>query len=116
MNDMVSRAIDMLNSKRTINDFGKLLHESWELKRSLSSSISSSVIDAMYHSALSAGATGGKIIGAGGGGFLLLFVPPKHQANVKKALKRLIHVPFKFETAGSQIIFYDQQENYFTKK
>lgn len=113
MNEMVDQALNILNSKQDINDFGKLLHETWNLKRSLSSAVSNSFIDNIYLNALSAGATGGKIIGAGGGGFILLFVPPSCQTKVKKKFNKLIHVPFKFEYEGSQIIFYDHQEDYF---
>ncbi|MBI2028441.1 MAG: kinase [Candidatus Levybacteria bacterium] len=112
MNNMVDQALDILNSRKDIDDFGKLLHENWNLKRSLSSSVSNSFIDNIYLSALSKGAIGGKIIGAGGGGFLLLFVPPSHQAKVKKQFNKLIYVPIKFENQGSQIIYYDQQEDY----
>lgn len=116
MNDMVDKALDILNSKKDIREFGKLLHESWKLKRSLSSSVSNSFIDKLYIKALSKGAIGGKILGAGGGGFLLLFVPPSRQAKVRIEFSKLIHVPFKFERQGSQIIFYDQQEDYSRKK
>lgn len=112
INDMVDQALNILNSKQDISEFGKLLHKTWSLKRSLSSSVSNSTIDKIYLNALSAGATGGKIIGAGGGGFLLLFVPPSRQAKVRKKFNKLIHVPFKFEREGSQIIFFDQQEDY----
>ncbi len=112
MNGMVGQALNILNSKQDINDFGKLLHEAWSLKRSLSSSVSNSFIDSIYKNGLSAGAIGGKIIGAGGGGFLLLFVPPSRQARVMKKFNKLIHVPFKFEHEGSQIIVFDQQEDY----
>lgn len=112
MNEMVGQALNILNSKQDIRDFGKLLHESWNLKRSLSSSVSNSFIDKLYLDALKAGAIGGKIIGAGGGGFLLLFVPPSKQVSVRKKFSKLIHVPFKFEHEGSQIIFYDPQEDY----
>lgn len=112
MNGMVDSALNILNSKQDISDFGRLLHEAWNLKRSLSPSVSNSIIDSMYRDALSKGAIGGKIIGAGGGGFLLLFVPPKQQAKVKKEFSKLIHVPFKFEHQGSQIIFFDQREDY----
>ena len=112
MNEMVSQALDILNSKNNINDFGKLLHEAWNLKRSLSNSVSNSFIDATYSRALSAGAIGGKIIGAGGGGFLLLFVPPAKQSQVRKEFDKLIYVPIRFEKEGSQIIFYDAQDDY----
>ena len=116
LNEMVEQALNILNSKQNINEFGKLLHESWRLKRSLSPSVSNSFIDDIYLKALSAGAIGGKIIGAGGGGFILLFIPSSHQTKVKKIFNKLIHVPFKFEHEGSQIIFFDQQEDYNFKK
>lgn len=112
MNEMVDQALNILNSKQDIRDFGKLLHESWSLKRTLSSSVSNTFIDNIYLNALSAGAIGGKIIGAGGGGFLLLFVPPSYQVKVRRKLNKLLHVPFKFERQGSQIIFFDTQEEY----
>lgn len=116
INEMVDSALNILNSREDIADFGKLLHDTWNLKRSLSPSVSNSVIDNIYLNSLSSGAVGGKIIGAGGGGFLLLFVPPSYQARVRKKLSKLIHVPFKFEREGSQIIFFDQQEEYSLKK
>jgi len=116
MNKMVQQAVDLLNGRRDIREFGELLHESWNFKRSLSPFVSNSIIDKMYKSALSGGAIGGKIIGAGGGGFLLLFVPPAQQSKVKKEFSKLIHVPFKFESEGSRIIFYDEEENYFSKR
>lgn len=112
MNQMVDQALNILDSKQDITDFGKLLHEAWELKRSLSSSVSNSFIDDIYLNARSAGVIGGKIIGAGGGGFLLFFVPPSHQTKVRKLFSKLIHVPFKFEHEGSQVIFYDREEDY----
>ena len=82
-----------------------MLHESWLIKRSLSSRVSTPEIDAMYETARKAGATGGKITGAGGGGFLLLFVDPDRQAAVRQALSHLLHVPFDLDHSGSQIIF-----------
>jgi D-glycero-alpha-D-manno-heptose-7-phosphate kinase len=86
-------------------DFGRLLHESWLLKRSLSRRVSTPEIDAMYATARKAGATGGKLAGAGGGGFLLLFVEADRREAVRKALANLLHVPFDLDHAGSQIIF-----------
>ncbi len=109
---LVEKAFTLVNSKQDIKDFGKLLNEAWEIKRSLSSSVSNSKIDKLYKRALSCGALGGKLIGAGGGGFLLLFVPPSHQAKIRKEFNKLIYVPFKFEHEGSQIIFYEPEEDY----
>lgn len=116
MQELVTKAFKLLNSKEDITYFGQLLNESWQIKRSLSSMVSNSKIDQLYERAISAGALGGKLLGAGGGGFLLLFVPPARQAKVKKEFNKLIHVPFKFEHEGSQIIFFDAQEDYSSKK
>jgi len=88
------------------------MHEAWMAKRSMSAKISNSTVDELYTAAREAGAVGGKLTGAGGGGFLLLFVPPDRRKKVRERLSHLIHVPFKFEFAGSQIIFFDPQENY----
>ena len=109
---LVTDAYKLLTGRGDIRDFGKMLHEYWLQKRSLSTLVSTRTIDSIYEKALSVGAIGGKLMGAGGGGFLLLFVPPARQARVKKEFHKLIHVPFKFEHQGSQIIFYDQQEDY----
>ncbi len=112
MQELVEEALSILNSKKNINQFGELLNKSWRIKHSLSSIVSNSHIDELYKRALSIGALGGKLLGAGGGGFLLLFVPPSSQAKVRKQFNKLVYVPFKFEHEGSQIIFYDQQEEY----
>ena len=112
MGEMVRESISILNSDRDIIDFGKLLHEGWRAKRSLSASVSNSHVDDLYDQAISAGAIGGKLTGAGGGGFLLLFVPPSRRKHVKDKLKKLLHVPFKFEFDGSRIIFFDPEEDY----
>jgi D-glycero-alpha-D-manno-heptose-7-phosphate kinase len=112
MKDLVEESITVLNSGQDITSFGELLHEAWQAKRSLSSSVSNSHVDEIYDQAISAGATGGKLTGAGGGGFLLLFVPPSRQKLLRERLNKLIHVPFKFEFSGSQIIFFDQEEDY----
>jgi len=107
MHEMVAAAMDILNqSKDNFNEFGKLLNESWQIKRSLTSKISTPVIDEIYEAALRAGATGGKLLGAGGGGFILFFVKPELQPQVRKALSKLLYVPFRFDTLGSQIIYY----------
>lgn len=103
--NQVDEGIKILeNSNREITDFGKLLHEGWLLKRSITDKISTPQIDNLYNSALNHGAIGGKLLGAGGGGFLLLFVEPEMQPYVKNALSNLLYVPFKFENTGSSII------------
>jgi len=112
MLDMVDESIAILNSGRDITSFGKLLHESWQAKRSLSSSVSSPLVEDIYDEAMSAGAIGGKLLGAGGGGFILLFVHPADQPKVRERLGKLIHVPFSFEFSGSQIIFFEPEEDY----
>ena len=107
MREMVNEAIAILQSANApIEELGKLLHESWLCKRSLSDKVSTSDIDYLYQEAIKAGAIGGKIMGAGGGGFLMLFVKPELQDNVRERLKHLIHVPFKFEDGGSRVVMY----------
>ncbi len=105
MYQMTLHAVDMINNDE-ITGLGKLLHESWKLKRSLSDKITTPHIDDMYDSAMRAGADGGKLLGAGGGGFLLLFAKPERQKKIREKLKNLLSIPFRFETLGSQIIFY----------
>jgi D-glycero-alpha-D-manno-heptose-7-phosphate kinase len=112
MKDLVDESIGIVAGDRDILEFGELLHEAWLAKRSLSADISNSEVDAVYDTARSAGAVGGKLIGAGGGGFFLLFVPPWKQQSVRDALNSLIQVPFKFDFSGSQIIFCDREKDY----
>ncbi len=107
---MVQEGVSILTRENNLVDFGLLLHEAWKIKRSLTSKISTPVIDEVYESARRAGAIGGKLLGAGGGGFLLLFAKPEDQPTVKEALRGLLRVPFSFETIGSQIIFYQPTE------
>ena len=107
MKQMVTEAIQILNGPHEdITDFGRLMHDSWMIKRSLTSKISNTAIDDIYTTARKAGALGGKLCGAGGGGFILLFVPPEKQPAVKKALHGLLLVPFRFEQLGSHVIFH----------
>jgi D-glycero-alpha-D-manno-heptose-7-phosphate kinase len=103
---MVDRAVEIIGSRTRISEFGRLMHENWKIKRSLTDKITTPVIDEAYAAALKNGALGGKILGAGGGGFMLVFAEPKAQPKVRAALKKLLHVPFKFEHSGSSIIFY----------
>lgn len=104
---MVDAGLDILGSSHApLEEFGRLLHEGWERKRSLSDKVSNSEIDQVYATARAAGAIGGKITGAGGGGFMLLFVPPEKQAKVRESLSKLIHVPIRFEKMGSRVVLY----------
>lgn len=103
--EMVYAAVKILD-KKPLSDFGELLHEAWMLKRGLTAQTSTPAIDAIYTRGLRAGALGGKLLGAGGGGFMLLFVPPSKRRSVRAALKDLLHVPFDFEGQGSQVIVY----------
>lgn len=107
MKEMVDEAIKILNGPvEQFHEFGRLLHESWMLKSKLTKLISNGRIDDIYQAAISAGAVGGKLCGAGGGGFMLLFVPPDNQDKVKDKLKELLLVPFRFENLGSHLVFY----------
>ncbi|MBI4620208.1 MAG: kinase [Desulfobacterales bacterium] len=107
MKEMVDEAINILDGPvERFHEFGKLLHESWMLKRKLTKLISNGSIDDIYQAAMNAGAVGGKLCGAGGGGFILFFVLPEDQDKVKDRLKDLILVPIRFENLGSHLVFY----------
>lgn len=114
MHQMVDDAMDILTSNALITDFGALLHESWMLKRSLSSRVSTELVDDIYARAMANGALGGKLLGAGGGGFVLIFAPPDAQPRIRAALAGLQHVPFAFERGGTQLIFYSPAEAFGT--
>jgi D-glycero-alpha-D-manno-heptose-7-phosphate kinase len=113
--EMVQEGVAILQSNSCICGFGELLDEAWVLKKSLSPEVSNGMVDELYGRARDAGAIGGKITGAGGGGFLLLFVPPSAQERVREALGRQIHVPFHFESGGSQIIFYEPERQDYSE-
>ncbi len=107
MREMVDEAIGILaDSRVSIDEFGKLLDQSWKYKRSLSDRVSTLEIDQIYEQAMRAGAIGGKILGAGGGGFMLLFAKPEKQAAIRDALKDLVHVAFNFDDSGSRVVLY----------
>lgn len=114
LGDMVQRGISILSQGEDLGQFGRLLHEGWLLKRSLSAKISNDYIEQLYDEARSTGAVGGKLLGAGGGGFMLLVVRPQDHQRVRDRLRNLIYVPFRFEVSGSRIIFFDPEEDYFT--
>ena len=116
--ELVNESISVLKSDQDISSFGKLLHKAWVLKRSLSEKVSNGFVDKIYDIARNNGAIGGKLLGAGGGGFFLLFTPPHLQKRVRLALNHLIHVPFDMDNSGSQIIFSElQTEDYsFSEK
>jgi D-glycero-alpha-D-manno-heptose-7-phosphate kinase len=107
INDLVQEGLSLLSGQGNLALFGELLHETWRLKRNLSAAVSSARVDAIYQDARSAGALGGKLLGAGGGGFFLLFVPPERRAAVAEKLGGLLQVPCNIESAGSRIIFND---------
>lgn len=100
------------DQKRSLLEFGRLLHESWQIKRSLTQKISNANIDEIYQAGLSAGALGGKLLGAGGGGFMLFFVPPEKREALRMKLKKLLCVPFSFSNRGSHVVVYEPEERY----
>lgn len=113
MYSYVNEAESILTQKDFITDFGKLLHENWRLKRGLSSKITNLEIDEMYNTGMNAGAFGGKLLGAGGGGFILFLISPEKQAFLREKLAKLIHVPVKFEKNGSKIIYNNPEGDTF---
>jgi D-glycero-alpha-D-manno-heptose-7-phosphate kinase len=100
------------NERRSLDDFGRLLHEGWQLKRSLTNKITTPAIDEIYEAGRSAGALGGKLLGAGGGGFMLFFVPPERREELRLKLKKLLCVPFSFSQKGSQVVVYEPEATY----
>lgn len=111
MKALVDQAEDILTDAHSdLNEFGRLLDYTWRLKRGISDTISTDSIDAIYARAMKAGATGGKLLGAGGGGFLLFYVEQDKQASVMKALQDLLYVPFQFETEGTQVIYFKAED------
>ncbi len=107
MREMVDEAVAILQDEKTpIEAFGQLIDKSWQYKRSLSDRVTTPEIDQIYEQAISAGAIGGKILGAGGGGFMLLFAKPSKQARIRKRLNKLVHVPFDFDNSGSRVVLY----------
>ena len=107
MRALVDEALSILAREGDdLDDFGKLLNENWQYKRKLSDKVTTPEIDHIYEAAMSAGALGGKLLGAGGGGFLMFFARPEQHAAIREKLKDLIYVPVKFDTSGSKIVMY----------
>lgn len=106
MKQLVDVAEDLLKSDSDINEFGKLLDDAWKLKRGFSNYITSDYIDEVYQKGIRAGAIGGKLLGAGGGGFLLFFAPPEKHFAIKEAFKDYVQVPIVFEKQGTTIVHY----------
>ena len=105
--EMVDEGYEILSQKNwTIKEFGRLLDESWKLKRSLASNVTSDHIDEIYSAAIDAGALGGKLMGAGGGGFMFFVVPKDRQQAVRERLAKILHVAFGFDNSGTEIMVY----------
>ena len=97
---------------RSLDEFGRLLHEGWQIKRTLTQKITNTSIDEIYEAGLGAGALGGKLLGAGGGGFMLFFVPPERRQALRERLRKLLCVPFGFSSKGSHVVLYEPEAAY----
>ena len=108
---LVDSAADiLLDPKTPLRDLGELIHQSWQIKREPASSVSNSKIHEIYEAGRDAGAVGGKLLGAGGGGFMVLLVDPERRAQVRERLRKLIHVNVGFNSDGSKIVIYQSDE------
>jgi D-glycero-alpha-D-manno-heptose-7-phosphate kinase len=108
--DLVEAATGILTDpNRPLRELGALLHESWRLKRELSNNVSNARIDDIYQAGLDGGAIGGKLLGAGGGGFMVFLVDPENRERVRQRLKKLIHVSVGFDNDGSRIVLYQPE-------
>lgn len=111
MYNLVDEAENVLVDKeRNLDDFGYLLDTTWNLKRRTGGAVSTDSIDVLYHKGIEAGALGGKLLGAGGGGFIVFYVPLEKQDSVRCAMKDLMYIPFKFEDGGTRVIHYSPEE------
>ena len=110
MRELVDESEHILIDKTAdLDDFGRLLGEEWKLKRGTSEKVSTSDLDIIYEKAIKAGALGGKLLGAGGGGFMLFYVPGEAKTGVMRALEGLMHVPFGFENGGTRVVYYSPE-------
>jgi len=108
---LVDKAEAILTDKHSdLDDFGRLLDYTWQLKRKTGNAVTNNNIDSIYSAGLKAGALGGKLLGAGGGGFLLFYVPLDKQSSVREAMKDLLYIPFQFENGGTRVIYYAAED------
>ena len=110
LSEQVNQGLEILLSNCSIKEFGGILHDAWTIKRQLSSKISNQNIDDAYDRARKAGAIGGKLLGAGGGGFILFFADPTNQPAIEHALKGMPRIPFRFDTTGTKLYFNEVQK------
>ena len=111
MYQLVNEAEQILtDTYADLNEFGRMLDYSWKLKRNTGNKVSTSAIDKLYNKGIRAGALGGKLLGAGGGGFLIFYVRPEYQQAVKEAMRDLLYIPFAFETGGTKVLYYAPEE------
>ena len=96
----------LVEKNKNLDEFGRMLDYTWKLKRKTGKAVSTNNIDELYARGLEAGALGGKLLGAGGGGFLVFYVQPEYQESVRKAMKDLLYIPFEFEDSGTRVIHY----------
>lgn len=110
MYQLVDEAERVLTDKTAdLDEFGRLLDHTWKLKRQTGSAVSTNSIDELYKKGIEAGAVGGKLLGAGGGGFLMFYVQPERRASVMEAMKDLLYIPFEFEDGGTRVIYYSPE-------
>lgn len=114
MKSLVDTAEKIIVSKTDLDEFGRLLDNTWQLKRTITHNISNDAIDGIYRKAKNAGALGGKLLGAGGGGFMLFYAKPDRQEKIREALSDFLYVPFAFENSGTKIMYYKSEDFDFT--
>lgn len=119
LKEMLSLADDaekvLTDERSNLDEFGRLLDHTWKLKRQTGTAVSTNSIDELYAKGIAAGALGGKLLGAGGGGFLVFYAQPERQDSVRRAMRDLMHIPFEFEEGGTRVIYYSP-ETYVPKE
>lgn len=117
MYELVDEAESILTDESNdLDDFGRLLDTTWRLKKATGHAISTGSIDELYERGIKAGALGGKLLGAGGGGFLVFYVPPSNQNAVRDAMKNLMYIPFEFEDGGTRVVHYSPEDFKFIRE